>query len=342
MPDGFGSLIYGGMDMLNYKEYIYAIYQEHSFSKAAQKLYVSQPWLSSVVKKVEQEIKTPIFDRSTNPISLTPAGEYYIQQVEKVMEIEEEMRSHFALLNSPETQLHIGSSMFFCTYVLPRLFQEFREENPQITLTLTEGGSTAMAEKLLEHKLDFFLEAEPLQNAKIQSVAWCTEEIVLAVPARFSINQKLSKYRYSFDELLKRNEPGGKKPAVPLDAFREEPFLLLQKGNDSYLRSLQLCEHAGFTPKVSVFLTQMMTAFYLVCEGQGISFLRSTIPEYVAPTESVVFYQLDDPIATRPIYLSSLRQHANSVQQKLIDFMWNHSLLTPPAPLGCAKTEPGV
>lgn len=313
--------------MLNYKEYIYAVYQERSFSKAAQKLYVSQPWLSSVVKKVEQEIKTPIFDRSTTPISLTPAGQYYIQQVEQVMKIEEEMRRHFAQLNSQETQLHIGSSMFFCTYVLPRLFQEFREENPQITLTLTEGGGDSMAEKLLNHKLDFFLEAEPLQNGKIQSVAWCTEELVLAVPARFSINKTLSQYCYSFDQLLKRNEPGGKKPAVPLDAFRDEPFLLLQKGNDSYQRSMQLCEHAGFTPKASVFLTQMMTAFYLVCEGQGVSFLRSTIPEYVTPTESVVFYQLDDPIATRCVYLSTLREHANPVQQKLLDFMWNHSLL---------------
>ena len=145
--------------MLNYKEYIYAIYQEHSFSKAAQKLFVSQPWLSSVVKKVEQEIKTPLFDRSTNPISLTPAGEYYIQQVEKVMAIEEDMREHFAALSGPGTQLHIGSSMFFCTYVLPRLFQEFREQNPQITLTLTEGSSAALSEKLLERKLDFFLEA---------------------------------------------------------------------------------------------------------------------------------------------------------------------------------------
>lgn len=313
--------------MLNYKEYIYAIYREHSFSKAAQKLYVSQPWLSSVVKKVEQEIKTPIFDRSTTPISLTPAGEYYIRQVEKVMAIEEDMRAHFAQLSRQGTQLHIGSSMFFCTYVLPQLFQEFREENPQITLTLTEGGSEVMTEKLLERRLDFFLEAEPLQNAKIQSVAWCTEEIVLAVPARFSINQKLSDYCYSFDALLKRNEPGEKKPAVPLEAFREEPFLLLQQGNDSYRRSMQLCEHAGFVPKSSVYLTQMMTAFYLVCEGQGVSFLRSTIPEYVAPTESVVFYQLDDPIASRPIYLSYLKQPADPVQQKLIDFMWNHSLL---------------
>ena len=313
--------------MLNYKEYIYAIYQEHSFSKAAQKLFVSQPWLSSVVKKVEQEIKTPLFDRSTNPISLTPAGEYYIQQVEKVMAIEEDMRAHFASLSQPGTQLHIGSSMFFCTYVLPRLFQEFRAQNPQITLTLTEGGAAAMSERLLERKLDFFLEAEPLQDAKIQSVAWSTEEIVLAVPARFPINRELAEYCYSFDELLKRDEPGCKKPPVPLQAFQDEPFLLLQKGNDIYERSMELCRNAGFAPKTSVFLTQMMTAYYLVCEGQGVSFLRSTIPEYVTPTDSVVFYQLDDPIALRPIYLSYLKRHTSPVQQKLIDFMWSRSLL---------------
>ena len=145
------------------------------------------------------------------------------------MKIEEEMRAHFAQLSNQETKLHIGSSMFFCTYVLPQLFQEFRAENPQITLTLTEGGSASMAERLLSHKLDFFLEAEPLQaHEKIQSIAWCTEELVLAVPARFPINQQLSQYCYSFDELLKRNEPGQKKPAVPLAVFRDEPFLLLQ------------------------------------------------------------------------------------------------------------------
>ena len=290
--------------MLNYKEYIYAIYQERSFSKAAQKLFVSQPWLSSVVKKVEQEIKTPLFDRSTNPISLTPAGEYYIRQVEKVMAIEEDMREHFAALNGPGTQLRVGSSMFFCTYVLPQLFQDFREQNPQITLTLTEGRASDMFQALAERKLDFFLEAESIQDPKIQSVAWCSEEIVLAVPARFSINKELAQHCYTFDELLKRNEPGCKKPPVPLQAFRDEPFLLLQQGND-----------------------QMMTAYYLVCEGQGVSFLRSTIPEYVAPTDSVVFYQLDSPAAVRPIYLSYLKRKASPVQQKLIDFMWSRSLL---------------
>ena len=313
--------------MLKYKEYIYAIYQERSFSRAAQKLYVSQPWLSSVVKKVEQEIKTPLFDRSTTPISLTEAGRYYIQQAEKVMAIEEDMREHFTYLNSPETQLHIGSCMFFCTYVLPRLLSEFRGQNPQITLSLTEGNSAVLSEKLLERKLDVALEAEPIQNPKIHSVAWCTEEIVLAVPARAPINRELAKYCYTADQLRRRHEPGGKKPPVPLQVFRDEPFLLLQQGNELYTRSLELCRHAGFTPRASVYLTQMMTAYYLVCEGQGVSFLRSAIPEYVAPTDSAVFYQLDDPLAMRPIYLSYLKHPASPVQQKLLDFMWGRSLL---------------
>lgn len=57
--------------MTDYKEYIYAVYQEKSFSKAAKKLYVSQPWLSATVKKVEQELDVRLFDRSTTPISLT-------------------------------------------------------------------------------------------------------------------------------------------------------------------------------------------------------------------------------------------------------------------------------
>lgn len=61
----------GEIGMTDYKEYIYAVYQEKSFSKAAKKLYVSQPWLSATVKKVEQELDVRLFDRSTTPISLT-------------------------------------------------------------------------------------------------------------------------------------------------------------------------------------------------------------------------------------------------------------------------------
>ena len=147
--------------MTDYKEYIYAIYQEKSFSKAAKKLYVSQPWLSATVKKVEQQLQIPLFDRSTNPISLTDAGRYYIEQIERIMAIEEEMQRHFNEMRSVNNvELHIGSSMFFCTYVLPKLLTDFCALYPQVTLTFTEGTTSGLTEKLRVGQLDFLLEAE--------------------------------------------------------------------------------------------------------------------------------------------------------------------------------------
>ena len=95
----------------------------------------------------------------------------------------------------------------------------------------------------------------------------------------------------------------------------------MKEGNDIHQRSLQICKNAGFIPNVSLYLTQMMTAYYLVCEGQGITFLRSTIPAHVAPTDKVIFYQLGDSLAVRSIYLSYTKRNTNPVQQHLIDFM---------------------
>ena len=84
--------------MLDYREYIYAVYQEQSFSKAALKLHVAQPWLSRTIKNEECKLKCLLFDRSTTPISLTEEGKYYISQIQKVMDIEKEMETHFSAL----------------------------------------------------------------------------------------------------------------------------------------------------------------------------------------------------------------------------------------------------
>ena len=276
---------------------------------------------------MEQGLKQQLFDRSTTPISLTEAGRYYIENVERIIAIEEEMQQHFEKMNQCGTPLHIGSSMFFCTYVLPRLMGEFCSLNPQVTLTFTEGGSATLLEKLLSGKLDFLLEAEAPNDPQVESVAWASEEITLAVPSKYGINHGLSSYCYTFDEFLKRNEPGCEKPAVPLAEFQSQPFLMLKTGNDINLRGMELCNHAGFQPNVPLFLTQMMTAYYLVCEGQGITFLRSTIPEYVAPTDSIVFYQLSDPLAVRNFYLSYVKRGQGAIQKKLLEFMQDQRIV---------------
>ena len=308
--------------MTNREEYIYTIYQEKSISRAARKLHVSQPWLSATLKKTEEELGLTLFDRDASPLAPTPEGELYHQHIQRVMDSEREFRRQLeALQNQSRNVLNVGSSMFFCTYVLPRLLSDFCLLYPQVSLSFSEGSGQALRQKLLEGKLDFVFEAERLDDERLQAVPWASEEIMLAVPAGCEINGELARYQYSFEEFLKRDQAKEKKPAVPLERFRDENFLLLKEGNDIRQRSLRLCKNAGFVPRSTLSLSQMMTAYYLVCEGRGVAFLRSTIPEYVAPTDCVVFYRLDDILAVRSIYLTFPRQKLLPLQQRLLDFL---------------------
>ena len=69
-------------------EYVYEVYKERSFSKAAANLFISQPSLSANVKRIEKKIGYPIFDRSTKPLGLTECGRHYIDAVEHIMQVE--------------------------------------------------------------------------------------------------------------------------------------------------------------------------------------------------------------------------------------------------------------
>lgn len=68
--------------MFNHMDYVYSVYKERSFSKAAEALHISQPSLSATIQKIEEQVGAPIFDRSTRPISLTLFGAAYIQSIE--------------------------------------------------------------------------------------------------------------------------------------------------------------------------------------------------------------------------------------------------------------------
>ena len=308
--------------MFRYKDYIMAVAKERSFSKAALLLHTSQPWLSTKVKEVEKELGLELFDRSTSPLTLTEAGEFYVAQAEKILLIEEDTQRRFAQIHRTKAQtLSIGSSMFFCTYLLPQLLQRFQTEHPNLTLTFSETGPGSQEEKLLNGDLDVALAVDKPDHPEIEVIPWMREEIILAVPSRYQINQELADYAYDFDAFLKRNEPGGRKSPVPLIRFLNMPFLLLNEQNDIHARTMKICGRAGFSPKVKLVLSQMMTAYYLVCEGQGVTLLRDTIPEYVTPNDNIVFYQLDDPLAFRSIYLSYPKKELPAMHRELIDYL---------------------
>lgn len=287
-------------------EYVNAIYQEGSFSKAAQRLFVSQPALSASIKKIESELYgVPLFNRGVNPITLTPAGEYYLREAKKIAELEEQIDQYFASMAGVKSgTLNLGSSAYFCTYYLPDILHRYTEQHPDCTINLHETDITEMEEKLKSGALDLMIDVEALDPQIFESISLGKEYILLAVPASFPINEKLTKYRLTYKQIRSRNFLAEEVPSVDLALLSKEPFLLLKKQHDIYRRAMELCRHAGFEPRPRLFLDQMLTAYNIAKNGQGITFFRNTLLDYTDETDKLCYYKLGDRTAVREIWLS--------------------------------------
>lgn len=303
-------------------EYVYTVYQLGSFSKAAQKLYVTQPALSAAIKKLEARLNTPLFDRKSQPLSLTPAGEFYVQSIEKMMAIQDDIDRYFSMLSGSKKTILFGSSSFFCAHILPRMILQFQKEYPAYSVELTEASAPALKKMLTDGRIDFTLTAEDFENEDIETFIWQEEHIVLAVPAQNPINKELAYYTLTFEDIKSKRYLDDRFPPVPLSLFKNEPFLLLKSSNELYQRVLSMCEKSGFFPKIEMLLDQVLTAYYIARDGAGITFVRDDLLPYVAPTDKLLFYKIDDSRTLRHLYISCRKGNHPAAEQDFLTFLY--------------------
>lgn len=293
------------MLMLKEMEYVYAVYEERSFSKAARKLYLSQPALSAAVRKAENEIHTAIFDRSTNPICLTVAGEYYISAVRRILDIREEMQTYFeALAGEYQGTVQVGAASFFCAHILPGIIEAFQEQYPSWHVSILEANAGDLRKCLQSGIIDFSLDVEPTDSRLFESRVWYYETILLAVPRNFSVNQTLKDYCLTAEDIRNGVHHQEQFPAVDLSLFSEVPFVILKKGNDLYTRAMTLCGNAGFKPRVVMQLDQLLTSYYVARDGKCAAFLRDGLAQFMQQEEPLCFYKINDKHAKRAVILS--------------------------------------
>ncbi len=311
------------MLMLKEMEYVYAVYQEKSFSRAAKRLFISQPALSAAIRKAEAEIRTPIFDRSSSPIHPTPAGEYYIESIERIMAIRGEMEEYFsALAGERRGTVQVGAAAFFCAHVLPTAIEEFQRQHPGYRVNLLEANVKDLRKCLQSGVIDLSLDVERADSSLFQSVFWQTETILLAVPSGFEINERLRDYRLTFSEVRRGKHLEAGHPAVRMEHFAQQPFLLLKKENDLYQRALKICKNAGFTPRTVMQLDQLLTSYYVACDGKGLAFLRDGLTRHIEANDRLYFYKIDDENAVRNIMLSYRKSGCLSVPaREFLEFM---------------------
>ena len=290
--------------MFEKKDFIYAVYEEKSFSKAAKKMFVSQPSLSAMIKKSEEKIGLDIFDRSCNPVQLTNFGKKYMDYVEKIMSIEKELSNYVCDINNLKTgSFSLGSNSLYVSYVLPQYVFNFLQKYPNIELNLVESSTKDLEERLMSNELDIIIDNKELSSDLYEKYYFGTEYLVFAVPANYSCNNNAKDYQFTYDEIINNKHINSEKRTVPLSLFKDIPIIIMTQGNDTRARTDKIFDYFNISPKISLELNQLSTIFHIASAGSAACFISDTlIKKYPKKIEDMYFYTLPISLSRRDVY----------------------------------------
>lgn len=309
--------------MFVWKKYVYEVYKERSFTKAAQNLYISQPSLSARIKKIEEIIGEPLFDRSTTPLQLTEVGKVYIEAAEEITQIEQRVENYINDLAGLKTgNLAVGASTLFAAYVVPSLITQFNQKFPDVHIQLIEGNTAELEEMLGSNALDFVIDNYHYDSILYNKELYCEENILLAVPKHFAVNEELVMYQLSYKNIENKNYLNQKYPAVPLGRFADLPFIMLTQGNDTRTRGDRLCRNVGFKPNIVLEFNQQSTAYMASSTQLGATFISDILVSQLPTFENLVYYKLDGEEAKRKVFFYyKTHKYKTRVMEKFIRMM---------------------
>lgn len=171
------------------KHFLDVLLTESSFTRAAQKLQISQPYLTQVIKRIEKRLGTPILARTTVPFSLTAAGLIYYQYLVKATEDKQKLRQRLRPFRQHQQKLlRIGISHELATYLLGQLLPSFLKVNGDIAVQLVETSARSNERRLLKNDIDCLLSQQPpLATKKLTSLRNGQEKYYIVIPASTDI-----------------------------------------------------------------------------------------------------------------------------------------------------------
>lgn len=291
--------------------YIEVIAQEGNLTKAAQKLFMSQPALTIFLNKLEQQLGVKLFDRSHSPISLTFAGKIYLEETRKIIQLEERLHRQLKEISlNQRGHLRVGIGNARGTYWLPFIMPEFKKDYPNIDIHIFEGKGSEFEEWLLTGKIDLAITALPIFSLNLAYEFISEETIFLAINQGNPILRGMDLTGNGLHHLLK----------IDAHLLNGQKFFCPSRGHGLYHCTMQIFERHGICPGEIEEINNSDTAYHLACAGFGLVFTpdSSATPPY--PPKLPVFCTVDDPPCTRKIVVAYPKDTGCSViARKFID-----------------------
>ncbi|HVN79825.1 MAG TPA: LysR family transcriptional regulator [Terriglobia bacterium] len=151
-----------------------------SFTLAAEKLFRTQPAISTQVRMLEEELGERLFDRIGKKVFLTQAGEILLSYAERMLRLHDEAKLAVSELNAtPKGKLLIGANEATCIYILPRVFTLYKQRCPEVQISIYRNFSKKVLEKILENQLDFGIVTLPVVSKDLVTIPISEDELWL-------------------------------------------------------------------------------------------------------------------------------------------------------------------
>lgn len=265
---------------MNMKQALYfkTIAQYGTITAAAKQLYISQPSLSQTLRQIEDEVGTPLFDRSTSPFHLTYAGERYLKAVEAMLDIETRLKEEIESIRRDDGgRLRLGISVTRAMQVLPDVIPIFTKAYPNVTIELTEAASASLEGLLQKGQIDLALAALEANEANI------AYELI----EKESIGILAGK-----DGQLAQLVPSG--TPISLEMVEKEAFVSLDTSHSSRIIQDRLFRRYNIRPKILLETSSLEVARRVALKSGACMVLPDVYADEFVFNSGGAFYPLKD------------------------------------------------
>ncbi|AOV07448.1 LysR family transcriptional regulator [Sporosarcina ureilytica] len=266
--------------------YFTALIDKGSFTKASKELHISQPSLSSAIKKLEESMGLTLIERTTRKISLTKEGEILYKEAKNLLNQFTHVREEMSRLkNLGPLELQIGLIESVKSW-LPKVISSYIKSNPDIHIQLVEVLGLKQVELALKnYKMHLAITNQYFDNKEIVTIPIYKENLVAVFPKEHSLQNKQN---------------------ITLNDLMHEKFIIGKEGFQTRQDIVSAFRNAGISPNIHFEFERFETAFSLVEEGLGITI----VPEnYITASNhaSLTIKTIADSNLARTVYLAYMK-----------------------------------
>lgn len=287
--------------------YVIAVADCQSVSKAAEKLYVTQPSLSQYIHSVEKQLGIQLFDRSQNPIRLTDAGQLYVSWARQILAMEENMQNALSdLMGMQKGSVRLGASSFRVRCLLARSIAAFHAQYPQIHISIQEADMRQLKDMLIAGELDFAIGTGTFEDKQFHVEPLSEEHLYLAVSPEHRLCKSLPE-PLSAKDIIQATPAFLRQKPISLSAVQDEEFVAANVGEYDRETLNAVCRQSGFDPKIAYSVQTIETVFAFVCANMGIALVPDSLIYYGNFQSHPNYYTLPDAISASNISLIAKR-----------------------------------